>query len=268
MLPTLLLYGTLGPKRFLIFCGVPFIVLLFLLQDASIPFIGIILFFLVPSVVMGELYRRKASAKKVVLAGTMTMIGELLLALLGSYAFQYDVVLEMRMMMWESYEQFPAVLKSELNREIMELSITILTRSIPFFMIAISVYYVAITHTIGSRLLRYFKVPAQSFPPIRTWMVPKSLVFYYIVILFLDLFIDRSIDSFLSTVIFNALPLLTIAFMVQALSFILFLLYHKKRTKFWLPVLSVAAFLFFPTIVSMLGVMDALFPIRKRMIEV
>lgn len=266
MIPPLVLYGTVGPKPFVFFCGVPFVLLLLMLQGLAVPLIIVGLFFIIPAVVMGELYRRNHTAMRVVLTGTFVIVAEMLLALIGSYAFQYDVIYEMRMMMWESYDQFPDMIKSEIDRDLIELSIMLMTKSIPFFMITVSVYYVAIAHTLSSRILRYYKVPAQAFPPIRQWMVPKSLVFYYIIVLILDMFIDpSSFDSFLTTVVYNVLPLLTLVFMVQAISFIMFLIHHKKKTKIWLPVLSIITFILFPTIASVLGVMDAMFPIRKRL---
>lgn len=265
MIPPLVLYGTQGRIRSIPYVAAPLVLLLLMFQGAALPLILVFLFFLIPAVVMGELYRRDSSARKVVLLGTLSIIGELLLALMVSYAFNYDVAREMRLMMWDNYYAWPSILQSEIPTDLMELTIQTMIQLIPSFMIGIGVYYVAISHVLGHRILKYFGVPARSFPPIRTWMLPKSLVIYYVIGLFIDLFFQHTPGSMMSTILLNGLPLLMAAFTVQAISFLLFVHHRKKGWSVILPIMAIIAIPFLPQLVSLIGVFDVAFPLRKRM---
>jgi uncharacterized protein YybS (DUF2232 family) len=265
ILPPLVLYGTLGLYRSLPYIIAPIILLLLIFQAYAIPMLFLWAFFVIPAIVMGELYRRDSSARKVFAAGALVIVGELLLALLLSYAFQYDVAAEMRAMMWDNYHNFPSVIKTEIPQDLMEMSIQMVIQMIPTFMIAMGVYYAAISHTLGHRMLQYYGVPARSLPPIRTWMMPKTLVFYYVILLLMNLFVEAELGTMLSTILLNGIPLLMAAFTVQAISFLLFVSHRKKKWTVLLPVLGIVAIPFLPQMVSLLGVLDVAFPLRKRM---
>ena len=264
MLPPLVLYGLLGRVRFLPYVLVPIGVMLLIFREFALPLLMMALFFLIPAAAMGELYRRDSPARTVLVAGVLTMVGELLLALLVGYAFRFDTIRELQRMLWDNYYAMPAIVKEQIPEDIMETSIRMFLQMIPLFMITIGVYYAVITHVIGHRVLKKYGVPARSFPPVRQWMLPKSLVFYYLIALLLDLFVPKSFDSVLTTILLNGIPVLTVAFIVQAIGFLLFLSHTKRRWATALPVIGIVAAPFMPSIVSLLGVMDVAFPLRQR----
>lgn len=264
MVPLLVLYGTQGRLRFIPYVLAPLIILVLLFRGQSVPLLLVTLFFLIPAVAMGDMYRRDAPARNALTAGVLAFIGEMLAALLLSYAFEYNVIREMQKMLWNQYYAMPPILQEEISEDIMDLTIRMMIQLIPLFMIGTGIYYAAITHALGHRLLKHYGVPARSFPPVRQWMLPKSLVFIYLVVLFLDLFIAKSFDSMLTTILLNGVPLLMAAFTVQALSFLLYVAHYKRSWTVILPVMGILAIPIMPNLLSLLGVFDVAFPLRRR----
>jgi uncharacterized protein YybS (DUF2232 family) len=264
MLPPLVLCGMRGRVRFLPYVLIPIGAMLLIFREFALPLLIVAAFFLIPGAMMGELYRRDSPARTVLAAGVLTIVGELLFGLLLSYAFQFDPIRELQRMLWDNYHAMPSIMKEQITEDIMDASIRMFLQMIPLFMIASGVYYAVISHVIGHRVLKQYGVPARGFPPVRQWMLPKSLVFYYLIAMFLDLFVPKSYDSIMTTILLNGIPVLTAAFIVQAISFLLFLSHTKRRWATALPVIGIVAAPFLPSVVSLLGVMDVAFPLRKR----
>jgi len=95
-------------------------------------------------------------------------------------------------------------------------------------------------------------------------------VLYYAITIVLDFFMDIRSDSALVTIVLNLYPLLTIAFVIQSLSFLSFVSYQKGWGK-RLPIAAVAVMVVlypvipgFVTLFSLLGLLDAVFPLRSR----
>lgn len=262
MIPPAILYVIGGAKRFVLYYGIPLLLLYALLQEFSFPLMLVSLLFLGPTVLMGELYRRSLPARLIISAGTASIIAELLVALIVSYAFGYQVILEMQNYLWESYQSLPALVKTGASDEAMRLTIEMAAKMIPLFMIITALFYTSITHALGGRLLRALNLNIPALPPIREWMLPRSVVWYYLIAMLMDILFKKEPDSVLTMILINGIPLLMIAFAVQAVSFLSYVAY-MKRWSMLLPIAAVLAFPFLPSVVSLLGVIDAAFPIRK-----
>ena len=65
-------------------------------------------------------------------------------------------------------------------------------------------------------------------------------------------------------ILWNLIPLLTFAFAVQAISF-LFYVVHVKNWNRALPLIGIALAFVMPGIVSLLGVFDVAFDLRRRL---
>lgn len=227
------------------------------------------LFFLAPAIVMGTLYKRNAPAKSTVTGGILAMLAQLLLLLIILTLMQVDVFGSLETFMRDSMADTMALLQLELSADIIDVTMQAIKSSVPMFLIGISFYYAVITHWISRALLNRAGHKLPGMPPVREWMLPKSLVWVYLVALLLELVIRPDFDSSLYVLLFNLLPLLRFAFFIQGVSFLAYVAYRKRWSK-GLPIVAfVLAILLFPVqqLLSLLGVFDAAFPLRDKFLK-
>lgn len=266
MIPPLILYGVCSRGNFILCYAVPHVLLFLLLQGMAVPVLLISLIFLIPVIVIGELYHRKQPAKSVVLAGTGSIIAVMLIGLGIAYASGFHVFEELQNYFWDSYNSLPSMLKMGMSEEVMTLTIQLMIKMVPLFMVLSGLFYTSVTHALGGRYLRSNGKDIPKMPPVREWMLPRAVVWYYLIALILDMFILKDPDWLLTTVLINAIPLLMVLFGIQAVSFLAYVSYVKKWNVL-LPIAAIVIFPFLPTLVSLLGVVDVAFPIRQRLLN-
>lgn len=264
MIPGLVLFMLLERNAFLLHYAA--VLLLFFVITGSFgwPIILISLFFMIPTVVMGTLYKKDTPAHTVITAGIITWLALLVLVILLVSLFGPNVVDVVREFMVESIHTVPEALRQDLPEGLIDQVITMMTQTIPLYMITMAFWFVVITHALGNRLLKALGVEVSRMKPVREWMLPKSLVWYYLVALLLDLFTVKDSQSILVMILWNLIPLLTFAFAVQAISF-LFYVVHVKNWNRALPLIGIALAFVMPGIVSLLGVFDVAFDLRRRL---
>jgi uncharacterized protein YybS (DUF2232 family) len=123
-----------------------------------------------------------------------------------------------------------------------------------------------VSHGISRWLLNKTGEGIPGLRPMREWMLQKSLVWIYLVVFVLDLFVNPASISLISTLLMNAMPLLMLAFAIQAICF-LFFVAHTNKWKPILPIVAIILVCFMPPlfiVYSLLGVFDVAFPIRER----
>jgi uncharacterized protein YybS (DUF2232 family) len=264
VVPILMLYVTLNMRAFVVYFTISLIVFILLLGQFGISLILISLFFLGPAVVMGHLYKKESAAHAAIAAGVITLIAEILILFLIAALFSVNVVGEAARFIEESFLTLPEGIRNEVPEEFMDQAIVMMTQMIPLYMILFSVYYAVITHWIGRMLLNRSGYKVKKLPPVKDWMVPRSLVWYYMVALLLSYFVESEAGSMMTMILLNLVPLLMYVFCVQAVSFLFFLADFKKWNK-TLPILAIIVSIFLPTMISLLGVFDIMFDLRKKM---
>ncbi|WP_238327999.1 DUF2232 domain-containing protein [Paenibacillus gorillae] len=263
MVPYVVLFSTLSARSFLLHL-VPVWVIAAIVLGPGILIVA--LFFLIPSVVMGQLYKRKEPASKVL---KMTFVAVLALLLLELIVFEYvldlsvfdqmrtvvrDMVSDLR-----SNNLLPAVWTDDYT----DLMIRMMINSIPVAFMMIAFMYSVITHFIARRILnaKTYGMELPGTPEAREWKLPRSLVVFYLIVYVLDLFVSVESSSFLPIALINLMPLLRLAFAIQAVGFFFFIAHERGWHKV-VPVLIAIPVLLFPPL-SIIGVLDAAFPIRK-----
>ncbi len=259
MLPLTLLYIHLNTRRFII-CLAAALIPSTLLVGMTLPFIALL--FLVPAIVMGRLYKKKADPKLVITAGMLTWIGELvllyaLMSLAGVHLHQ-----TLTLVVKESFNTMPDLWQVGNTETTMLQVVDYMIRMIPFFMALFSAYVVAMNHTLTRLMTKKSGDPVPGFKPIRDWRVPKSFVWYYVLSMLFNMFLTGQSDSYWSTVLWNLVPMLTVVFAIQGISF-LFYIAHIKRWSVALPVIGIVVAFFLPYVVSLLGVLDRGLNIRR-----
>ncbi|MFD2615285.1 DUF2232 domain-containing protein [Paenibacillus gansuensis] len=264
LVPLLILSVTLDAKRFSLclaaLCVLPFV----FLQSLGLITLVLTLFFAVPAVVMGSLYKKQKSAIAVTTSGILTVLGVMVAGFAVSGLLGFDFGRTLADLVEETMKNLPDASKAMLPRDYIDQLSDLIIQLIPLYMIAGSFYFVTIGHTLTRRILKRQNVELPKVRPFKDWMLPRSLVFYYLVGMIANLFIPADDhNSTMAVILINLMPLLNFAFCVQAFSFLCFVADLKKWNKVWL-VLGLAAVIFFPPL-SLLGVFDTAFPIRQRL---
>jgi len=229
-------------------------------------FLGLALTSLIPAIALGEAYRRGWTARKSITAGIIAYLA----VYLATISIATSMGVNLTSMVADSTREWLALLPETMGSLVTEETlydfIRLTVMMIPFMLIATSTFLTALTHTIARRIAnRTSGASIPQLPPIRDWRMPRSFVWYYLIALFAEMFVPVDPESFASTIVVNLVPVFTLAFVVQGLSF-LFFLGHAKR-KMWIPWLGVVAVVLFNPLFmpfSLLGVFDTAFPIRDR----
>jgi len=266
MIPVMFQYVKLETRKFLLYYGLSLAAVYIFTSMVMTGWVGVVLvaislFFLPPVIQMGNMYKKRASARTVMTVGIVTLLIEMLLSILVAYMFGFNLIAKMKQFMLESVYTVPEAVRSKFLPMDPETFVQIATQAIPVFMIGTSFFLILITHWLSRRLLNRYGETIPGFKPVREWMLPRSLVWYYIIATIMQLFV-KDTGSLFFTLVINLMPLLTFAFAVQGIAF-LFYIAHSRT----MPIVGIILVLFVPMasfMISLLGVLDVAFPIRER----
>jgi uncharacterized protein YybS (DUF2232 family) len=233
--------------------------------SAALHWLMIVLHFLIPSIVIGEAFRRRMPAKKVITYGVVAFLAMFLGAILVGTMLGFDLNRAVSSLIREGMQTLPEPFHELVTEESLAALIQLTTMMVPFYLFTSSLMLTMITYAISRRILVRTGADLQGLPKIREWRMPRAFVWYYLITLFLDLLIPKDDGSFFATIIVNLVPLFMFAFAVQGIAFLFFIAYEKKKA--WIPWLGILVFIFVPPLFSafsLLGVFDTAFPIRDR----
>lgn len=267
MVPVLILYVKLDAKRFALFYVLSLAVVYLMTAWIGPMLLSVSLFFLPPVIIMGNLYKKKAPAKSALTAGMVTLLAEALLSLLIGYAIGLDPIAKFRTFMLDYVNSLPSSFLSMMQLGDKEQYVNLMTQVIPLDLILFAYFYAVVNHWAARRILNRMGEGLPAMKPLREWRLPKTFVWLYLGAFALDLFLPAGDRSLVATLLMNLLPLLMLALTLQSLSFLFFIAHERGKTKA-LPVMAIIVLvLFFPLLIvvySLLGVIDAAFPVRER----
>lgn len=221
--------------------------------------------------IIGHLYK-KQSILSALIAGVVVVLINIIIVLGINYVvydtnlsetindnltISVDSLEEMLSTQFETEEQ------NELIKQYKD-AVNMLVLLIPFMLISFSVLIVLTNHLLTRKILKIFDLTIPETKPFRDWILPRSIIYYYFIVIIL---VAIGTDIYVLEVIsLNLLPILTIALIIQGLSFIFFYSNIKKINKF-IPVLAVIV-AFIPImnqLIQILGMIDISFDFRKRL---
>jgi uncharacterized protein YybS (DUF2232 family) len=240
--------------------------LAFLLGGAYGPLLlTMMVFFLVPSIVMGLLYKRRCKARTVLLAGFLIVLAQLLLELiLFSLQFQFDLSSELASVLQNSLTQFetegalPPGWAADTADSLGDAIVTML----PMLLLLSAFLMAVITHALTRWTMNRSGVHLPALPQAKTWKVPRSLIWYYLAALVLSYVVPQDGSGFWPVVSLNLIPILHFVFVVQAIGFFFFLADARRWPKA-VPVLLSVPLLLFSQPLYLIGLADAAFPLRR-----
>jgi uncharacterized protein YybS (DUF2232 family) len=262
MVPLVVLYTTLPPKSFALHM-IPVWVLAFVIGGPATLIIG--LFFLIPSIVMGHLYMKQASASRVIRTVGVVFLAQLMLELLIFEMFlDISLLKEMGSFVRTMFDDLmtKGLVPADWNSDFTEVIIHTMINSIPVAFIMMAFGYTVITQFLARRLVKWSGGPeTPRFARARDWRLPRLLVVIYLIAYVMEMFSSTTSDSFFAVALLNLIPLLSYVFAFQAIGFFFFLAHQRGWNKA-VPVLIAIPVLIFPPL-SLIGVLDTAFPIRK-----
>lgn len=262
MVPYVVLYTTLSPKAFALHL-LPVWVLAFIIGGPATLIIG--LFFLIPSIVMGHLYMKQAPASKVVRTVGLVFLAQMMLELLIFEVFlDISLIKELSTFVRVSVEDLMAqsYLSTQWDSELTDIVIHTMVNSIPVTFIMISFMITVIGQFLARRAVKRSGGPdVPRFTRAREWRLPRLLVVLYLIAYVMEMLSSTSNDSFFAVALLNLVPLLSFVFAFQAVGFFFFLAHQRGWNKA-VPVLIAIPVLLIPPL-SLIGVLDTAFPIRK-----
>nr|WP_054025741.1 DUF2232 domain-containing protein [Bacillus sp. FJAT-28004] len=262
MVPYVVLYTILSPKSFVLHL-LPVWVLAFIIGGPATLIIG--LFFLIPSIVMGHLYMKQAPASKVLRTVSVVVLAQLMLELIIFEVFlNISLIKELRTFIRSTVDELMTkqLLPTEWNSDLTEVVARTMVNSIPVTFIIIAFAITAISQFVARRAVKWSGGPeVPRFTRAREWRLPRLLVVIYLITYVIELFSSTTSDSFFAVALMNLVPLLSYVFAFQAVGFFFFLAHQRGWNKA-VPILIAIPVLLIPPL-SLIGVLDTAFPIRK-----
>lgn len=216
---------------------------------------------------MARQYRKQTNPFTAVVGGTLLLIGVMLLLFMALFAMQVDLV----SIFEQSIRGNPAlsIMFSTMPGEEPDLYpfVRSLIDMIPVFIIVYAAFQALLSHWLARKVLSRFWKPVPRMKRMKDWRLPRSLVWYYLLVLILRLMIPFEPGSTVSVILLNAMPLLTYALAIQGIGFLFFLADAKGWNRA-LPITAIVAAVLLAPVVPMiawLGVMDLAFPFRERL---
>lgn len=263
MVPYIVLYATRSRRAFSLHVVLVWVIAYLLIGPLAL-MIG--LFFLVPSIIMGHLIAKQTPPGRVLVSGILSLLGIMLLGLLlFNVVYGTSLVDELGNSARDTMNQLmkDGLLPGSWSADLTDDVVRMMTQSIPVALIMVSFVYAVVAQFLSRKALNRAGLRVPAMPQAHEWKLPRIMVLYYLVSLVLTMVLPSD-DSYLSVALLNLVPLLQTAFTIQTIGFFYYIAHQRGWPKFAPLLIGIVVVLLQPvTPVSLIGVLDTAFPIRK-----
>ncbi|MFC4302046.1 DUF2232 domain-containing protein [Cohnella boryungensis] len=265
MVPFIVLFTMLDIKSFVLHL-VPVGIIAYLLTGVLGPMVAALgLIYLVPAIGMGHLYKKGSSARAALTAGFVILLAQMLLGLVFfSIMIDIDVKAELVAVVTQSLENAKLV-ESGWVVEAFKNLIDAIVLYLPTVVLTMAFVIAATGHGLSRLALRTVDIEAPALPEAKTWRVPRSLLLYFFIAMLAVSAMSKDQGGYWWIAIYNLVPVLQIAFTIQAIGFLFFLADNKDWPKI-APLLLCIPLLMLPW-TFLIGLLDAAFPLRKYFVK-
>jgi uncharacterized protein YybS (DUF2232 family) len=236
--------------------------------------VGLMLIYGSVGAVIGYLLQKGKSRTFILIASSLTFMAGLVISYVVMVAFmKIDIIHELTAALNESVKSSEAMLKAmgredqvELLKKQNALMLKQIVTLAPSALIFASILSSFITQWICFPIAKRFGVNVQPWGSFRNLVLPKSLLWYYLIALGIMLLFHPHEGTYLYSVLINARYILETFIMLQGLA-LLFFIFHQKSVAKGLAVLVVILTFMIPIvryIIMLLGITDLGFDFRKR----
>lgn len=222
--------------------------------------------------IMGHLISQKANRYAILGAATgVYLINYIIAYVVAIVLFNIDIMDMVNASVNESIEASVAIAtalgqeNAEKTMEAMKNMVKYTNYLLPALFVLTSITHAYFTQLITVFIVKRLKIEVSSFPPFRELQLPKSLLWYYLLVLLIS-FTQPEEGSTMFMAILNLTFILTLLLTVQGYSFVFFYC-HKKGIHKALPItVLILSFLITPLvyIIRMIGIIDMGFPLRDK----
>ena len=237
----------------------------------SITTLPITFMFGITGLVMGYVYSLRKGAYAVLISGSLSFLANFVLLFIITNVFlNINFIEDSKKMMYQSIqtaEKMVTAMGQPTDQfQAMYESVKMISYIVPSAMVITSVILAFVTQFFANRILKRFKYEVTSFPPLRKWTFPKSLLWYYLIVTIIFM-TGLEEGTIFFTIIMNLFIVLQMIMAIQGFSFIFFYFYTQGKS-LAIPVVIVIISAFMPFllyIIRILGIIDLGFDLRKRM---
>jgi uncharacterized protein YybS (DUF2232 family) len=267
MIPMLMLYLKLDLKQFSLAYVSSLFVLFVIMSGSGLGLMLIIysLLFVPTTVTMGQLYKKGASLRTVLVVSILVLIAEILLLMLMGHSMGMDPIGHFKSILTNNAAIMPEMYRKLITADYVEK----ITWMLPFLLLVFAAFYVILTHAVTRRLLKKSATPLPGLPPMHEWRLPKSMVWYFLAVILIQFLITDQSDLYFQMIVYNLLPLFMVLFVIQTVGLLFAFVYYKKWSRF-IPFLVMILSVFTPILylVCLIGIMDILMPLRQRFFKI
>ncbi|MEH7382015.1 YybS family protein [Bacillus sp. JJ1533] len=248
-----------------------FILIAFLLSGLLGSVFGVIhtIMFGITGILLGELINRGRSGIDLFLGSCLSYLFSIvLLYVTAILVLQIDVFDMIRESSRESFAMAESIMRAtggEVNTEVvtqLEDSIEMMQYMIPSMFVLLAMLFAFVTVVAMKPVLVRLQVKMNPFPPFREISFPKSILWYYLLILLFS-FVEMEKGTFGYTAFLNLFFVLQMFMVIQGLSFIYYFCHQKGITKA-VPIVLTILSPFLLYIIRILGIIDLGFQLRNR----
>ncbi|WP_156289919.1 YybS family protein [Oceanobacillus salinisoli] len=228
-------------------------------------------------IMIGSAIYKNLSAYETLARGTFGfVIGLLFLFVFSQVLFQVNIVEDFRVMISDSLEMSTSILEdfgaegqADEFQEMIQLQIDYIIDLLPVFVLISALVFALVSQWASYKILNRLEKLDLHFPPFRTLRMPSSIIWIYLVVLFLTL-MDLNQSGTFFLIVQNVQVLASILLAIQGFSFIFYYAHHKKLSKA-IPIISIVLTVLLPivflTIVRIIGIIDIGFNMRERLMK-
>ena len=188
--------------------------------------------------------------------------------------FEMNFIEELQLMVDESIQRSVNLLEmvgQPISQDIIQMfqeTFEIFLILIPTLFVLLSALIVLLIQLVSFPIIQRFGIKVLDAKPFRELSLPKSFIWYFLVVLILSFFItEDQKGTFLYNAILNLVYIIQMLFIFQGFTFI-FYYFHEKKASKAIPILITIFSFLLPVvlqIVRILGIIDLGFDLRKRL---
>lgn len=224
--------------------------------------------------VMGYSIRTEKSKVIAYAASSMVFLANLVLFYaVAAKLFELNLMNEIVKMFMKSADQYVTFMETlgqkpdpKMIEQFQEMGNLIKTLA-PSILVFGAFVFVLLFILINFPIIKRLGVNVPAFAPFRELKFPRSILFYYLIVLVVTVFMKPEEGTFIHMAVLNAAYILQILLLIQGLSFLYFLS-HWKKWPVAVPVIATVMIFVMPlffSIVRLLGIIDIGFDLRQRL---
>lgn len=248
--------------------------LLFTLLTGAIITFPLVVPYILTGAVMGFLIQKNKSRTTILMFCSLVFLLNIVaLYVVSIRFFHFNFIDELMKTMRESLAQSESLMKkfgtekqSGQTVKTFEQGLDLIKKIVPSLFVLISLTYVFVIQLVSLPVLKRFGINVGNWKPFREISMPKSLLWYYLIVMGATLIFHPASGTYWNDALMNLTYILQMFMLFQGLTFIYFY-FHQRNASKSVPIIITVLMFLFPLLlyaVGILGIIDLGFGLRKH----